>query len=70
MSMTSKIPGEEFDPEKHQAIAMEEKEDTDKTIVVEDYQKGYYFYERVLRSAKVMNPRAVVIELGPAVNRI
>ncbi|MBN2737764.1 MAG: nucleotide exchange factor GrpE [Spirochaetales bacterium] len=44
---------EEFDPERHQAIAMEESSETDKAIVLEDYQKGYMFHERVLRPAKV-----------------
>ncbi len=45
--------GELFDPEKHQAIAMEESSDCDDPKVIEDYQKGYFFHERVLRPAKV-----------------
>lgn len=45
--------GELFDPEKHQAIAMEESSDCDEPEVIEDYQKGYLFHERVLRPAKV-----------------
>jgi molecular chaperone GrpE len=44
--------GEPFDPEKHEAIATEEK-DTDVSEVTEDYQKGYFLHDRVLRHAKV-----------------
>lgn len=44
--------GEPFDPEKHEAIATEEKE-TDVAEVTEDYQKGYLLHDRVLRHAKV-----------------
>lgn len=45
--------GEEFDPEKHQAIAAEESPDADVQTVVEDYQKGYVLHDRVLRPARV-----------------
>ena len=45
--------GEEFDPEKHQAIAIEETEKYETAIILEDYQKGYYLQERVLRPSKV-----------------
>ena len=45
--------GEEFDPEKHQAIAMDESEEVNKPTVSEDYQKGYMLHSRVLRPAKV-----------------
>lgn len=45
--------GEEFDPEKHEALAMEESEDHDTQTVVEDYLKGYMLHDRVLRHAKV-----------------
>ena len=44
--------GEPFDPEKHEAISMEEK-DTVTQIVLEDYLKGYMLHDRVLRHAKV-----------------
>jgi molecular chaperone GrpE len=44
--------GEVFNPEKHQAIVSEEG-DGDNSVVLEDYQKGYYLYDRVLRPAKV-----------------
>ncbi|MBN1411140.1 MAG: nucleotide exchange factor GrpE [Spirochaetales bacterium] len=45
--------GEVFDPEKHQAIAVEESTEHDTATVLEDYQKGYYYNDRILRPAKV-----------------
>ena len=44
---------EEFDPEKHEAIAAVESEDTDTQTVIDDFQKGYMLHDRVLRPAKV-----------------
>lgn len=43
---------EEFDPELHEAIAMEAA-DTKEQIVLEEFQKGYTFEDRVIRHAKV-----------------
>ncbi|MBN2444480.1 MAG: nucleotide exchange factor GrpE [Spirochaetales bacterium] len=45
--------GEVFNPEKHLAIAVEESSEYEVSTVLEDYQKGYLFHERVLRPAKV-----------------
>ncbi len=45
--------GEEFDPQKHEAVTTEEVEGEDKSVVLEEYQKGYFLHDRVLRSAKV-----------------
>jgi len=45
--------GDGFDPEKHEALFMEETEEVDTPTVVEDYQKGYILHDRVLRPAKV-----------------
>jgi molecular chaperone GrpE len=45
--------GEEFDPQKHEAVTTEEVEDDGETRVLEEYQKGYFLHDRVLRSAKV-----------------
>ncbi len=45
--------GEEFDPQKHEAIGMEESDDVDTQTVVEDYQSGYTLHDRILRPAKV-----------------
>lgn len=45
--------GEEFDPKKHEAIGMEESKKYKTQTVVEDYQKGYFLQDRILRPAKV-----------------
>jgi molecular chaperone GrpE len=45
--------GESFDPSKHEAVLRVEGPADAKPTVVEDYQKGYYLHERVLRPAKV-----------------
>ena len=52
--------GEGFDPNKHEAVLRVEGPSDAKPTVVEDYQKGYYLHERVLRPArvKVMVPAA------------
>ena len=60
--------GEEFDPQLHEAIGMEENSEYDKQTVVEDYQSGYILQDRVLRPAKVkvampvaMNPETEIV---------
>ncbi|MDR1894838.1 MAG: nucleotide exchange factor GrpE [Spirochaetales bacterium] len=45
--------GEEFDPERHEALAVDESEKKDRRMVLEDYLKGYTLKDRVLRHAKV-----------------
>ncbi len=45
--------GKEFDPQKHEAVTTEPRQDHDTSIVLEEYQRGYMLRERVLRSAKV-----------------
>jgi len=45
--------GEVFDPGKHEAVTTEERADHDTSLVLEDYQKGYYLHDRILRAAKV-----------------
>ncbi|MCD6397797.1 MAG: nucleotide exchange factor GrpE [Spirochaetaceae bacterium] len=45
--------GEEFDPQKHEAIGMEESTEVDTQTVVEDYQSGYVLHDRILRPARV-----------------
>ncbi len=45
--------GEEFDPQLHEALGMEESSEYDKQTVIEDYQSGYILHDRVLRPAKV-----------------
>ncbi|WP_024653514.1 nucleotide exchange factor GrpE [Borrelia persica] len=46
-------PGEEFDPSKHEAISIEEQEKAINPQIVEVYQKGYCYNNRILRTAKV-----------------
>jgi molecular chaperone GrpE len=52
--------GEGFDPNRHEAVLRVEGPVDSKPVVVEDFQKGYYLHERVLRPArvKVMVPAA------------
>lgn len=45
--------GEEFDPQRHEAVMTEDVPGQDRAIVLEDYQKGYFLHDKVLRSAKV-----------------
>ncbi len=45
--------GEGFDPNRHEAVLRVEGPADGKPTVVEDYQKGYYLHERVLRPARV-----------------
>ncbi len=45
--------GEAFDPNRHEAVQRVEGPADAKPTVVEDYQKGYFLHERVLRPARV-----------------
>ncbi|HKK47776.1 MAG TPA: nucleotide exchange factor GrpE [Alkalispirochaeta sp.] len=45
--------GQPFDPQKHEAVMTEPREDHHESMVLEDFQKGYMLHDRVLRSAKV-----------------
>ncbi len=51
--------GQPFDPHRHQAIASDHGDHVEQATVVEEYQKGYMFRDRVLRPAKVkiLQPR-------------
>ncbi len=46
--------GEEFDPEKHQAISMIEAENTESNTVIEVMQKGFLLNDRLVRPAMVV----------------
>ena len=50
--------GEKFDPEKHEAIAVEDTAAAGEPVVLENYQKGYYLHDRILRPAKVKVSRS------------
>jgi molecular chaperone GrpE len=45
--------GEEFDPQKHEAVYSDERKDHTASLVLEDYMKGYYLHDKVIRAAKV-----------------
>jgi molecular chaperone GrpE len=55
--------GEGFDPNRHEAVLRVEGPADSKPTVVEDYQKGYYLHERVLRPARV---KVMVPGAGPS----
>lgn len=45
--------GEFFDPAKHQAVSQVESEDLDDNLIVKEFQKGYFYNNRILRPAMV-----------------
>lgn len=47
------VKGEEFNPNLHEAIAMEDSPDHESGQIIEEVQKGYMLGERVLRPAQV-----------------
>lgn len=46
-------PGVEFDPELHDAIAMDDEEAGERTVVTETLRSGYFYDGQVLRPAMV-----------------
>ncbi len=57
--------GEGFDPNKHEAVLRVEGPADAKPTVVEEYQKGYFLNERVLRPAKVKVMVPAQVQSGP-----
>ncbi|MDR1179052.1 MAG: nucleotide exchange factor GrpE [Spirochaetales bacterium] len=45
--------GEEFDPQKHEALYSEDRPDHEVSMVLEDYMTGYTLHDKILRAAKV-----------------
>ena len=45
--------GEPFDPQRHEAVAVQDSDQHGEAVVLEDLQKGYTLHDRVLRPAKV-----------------
>ncbi|HEY3347218.1 MAG TPA: nucleotide exchange factor GrpE [Nitrospirota bacterium] len=45
--------GQPFDPERHQAVAHVETEEQEPGTVVQEFQKGYFLNDRLLRAAMV-----------------
>ncbi len=50
--------GESFDPNIHEAVAMEETGDMEPNRVLKEFQKGYSYKDRLLRAAKVIVSKA------------
>ena len=46
--------GEPFDPNIHEAVAMEETDEMEPNRVLKEFQKGYQYKDRLLRAAKVI----------------
>ena len=46
--------GEEFDPNFHEALAMEPSNEVPANVILQEYQKGYMFKDRLIRAAKVV----------------
>ncbi len=51
--------GEEFNPEYHEALMMEESEKYERDKVIETFQKGYKLHGNLLRPAKVKVGKAI-----------
>lgn len=49
-----KSVGETFDPDFHHALMVREEEGVDADIVLEEFEKGYKYKDRVLKHAKVV----------------
>lgn len=45
--------GQAFDPSRHQAVARVESKTVPAGLVVEEFQRGYYLHDRILRPAMV-----------------
>ncbi|MDN3507410.1 MAG: nucleotide exchange factor GrpE [Simkaniaceae bacterium] len=48
-----KSVGEKFDPHRHEAVEVEERDDVDEGIILEEFLQGYLAGDRVLRAARV-----------------
>ncbi|MDP6456220.1 MAG: nucleotide exchange factor GrpE [Candidatus Marinimicrobia bacterium] len=46
--------GEEFDPELHEAMMTENSDEHDENIILQEFEKGYRYKDRVIRHAKVI----------------
>ena len=50
--------GEAFDPAQHQAVGQVESTTVPENVVVDEYQKGYFLHDRILRPAMVTVAKA------------
>ena len=49
-----KAVGEKFDPFKHEALTRVQNSEVEEDVVVEEFQKGYTFNSKVIRTSKVI----------------
>ncbi|MFH1020391.1 MAG: nucleotide exchange factor GrpE [Pseudomonadota bacterium] len=54
--------GQPFDPNFHEAVAMEASADVPENQILQEYQKGYMFKDRLIRAAKVVVSKGNVEE--------
>ena len=54
--------GESFDPNFHEAVAMETSADVPENQILQEYQKGYMYKDRLIRAAKVVVSKGNVEE--------
>ncbi len=54
--------GQPFDPNFHEAVAMEASADVPENLILQEYQKGYMFKDRLIRAAKVVVSKGNVEE--------
>ena len=45
--------GKKFDPHCHEVLMQEETDEVEEGVVTEEFQKGYFLGDRVVRTAKV-----------------
>jgi len=57
--------GEKFNPERHQAMAMQESAASEPNTVLTVYQKGYLLNDRLIRPAMVVVSSAAAEKKGP-----
>ena len=50
--------GMEFDPELHEALMSQESNESKDGIILEEYEKGYRYHDKILRHAKVVVNKA------------
>lgn len=49
--------GETFDPNYHEALTMEASKEVPENVVMQEFQKGYLYKDRLIRAAKVIVSR-------------
>lgn len=56
--------GEKFDPYKHEVISHIETDDHEEGIIVQEFQKGYWYKDKVIRSSKVIISKKPNLEVN------